>query len=334
MNGRLALDGLWLLLVLLVTLAGVWLSSSLAAYHNGPLWLAWALGLLAFPILPLAWEAWAAMRGAKKDGLRRPFFTVWDRIVLRTLAVNLLIVGVMLARWPTTAFAALATQGTGSSRTGRAGRRRACGCFCSAPREASSGSTARRTATPTTITSRARGVVAEPEAAPVPIAQGATRPPDASSNEGTGSLDASDFDFGRTGRPPAVDPQKASRRRAGPERLADGTPAWPFRRRFTPRWPPCPRRRWAASPRRRAYRRAEEGPVEAREGAPRLCRRRVSYDVESIARGEYPPQDARRSSACGDRSARGDANSWRLMGEASGNQIVVVGGDARRTGAT
>jgi len=43
---RVILDGLWLLLVLLVTGAGMWLSSSLAAYLNGPVWLAAGLGVL------------------------------------------------------------------------------------------------------------------------------------------------------------------------------------------------------------------------------------------------------------------------------------------------
>src|SRR5450755_2600024 len=108
---RVALDGLWLLLVLAVTGAGVWLSSSLAVYLNGPRWLAGALGLLAFPVLPLAWEARAAARRAKGPLARPPFFTVWDRIVLRTLAVNVVVVGILLARWPATSFAALATRG-------------------------------------------------------------------------------------------------------------------------------------------------------------------------------------------------------------------------------
>ena len=54
---RVLLDGLWLVLVLLVTGAGMWLSSSLALYLNGPVWLAYLLGVFAFPVLPLAWEA-------------------------------------------------------------------------------------------------------------------------------------------------------------------------------------------------------------------------------------------------------------------------------------
>src|SRR4051812_11898111 len=109
--GRLVLDLVWLLLVLAITAAGVWLSSSLAAYLNGPLWLAGALGLLAFPVLPVLWEMRAARRRARARVPRTPFFTVWDRIVLRTLAVNLVFIVLVLARWPGAAFSALATRG-------------------------------------------------------------------------------------------------------------------------------------------------------------------------------------------------------------------------------
>jgi len=108
---RVILDGLWLLLVLAVTGAGVWLSSSLAAYLNAPIWLAGLLGLLAFPVLPLAWESHASVRRARRPAARPRILTLWDRLVLRTLAVNLLIIAILLARWPATSFAALATRG-------------------------------------------------------------------------------------------------------------------------------------------------------------------------------------------------------------------------------
>src|SRR6186997_1225020 len=109
--GRVLLDGLWLVLVLVVTGAGMWLSSSLALYLNGPVWLAYVLGVLAFPALPLVWEARSARKRNRTGNVRPRFFTVWDRLVLRTLAVNLLIVCVLLARWPTVSFTALATRG-------------------------------------------------------------------------------------------------------------------------------------------------------------------------------------------------------------------------------
>ena len=338
MNGRLALDGLWLLLVLLVTLAGVWLSSSLAAYLNGPMWLACILGLLAFPILPLAWEARAAVRRAKKDNLRTPFFTVWDRIVLRTLAVNLLVVGVMLARWPTTAVAALATRGDWflEGRTSReaAGLRvvlfRAAGglewLYGAAHRNPYDDHLA-----------RTKTAESEPQPAPVPIAEGATRPPDATSNEGTGPLDVSDFEprpvrhaarrrrTGGAGRPGRTEP--------APERLADGTPAWPLPATLHPAVAalPADAESSIASVARHIAQR-ERDPWMRVKALHDYVADRVSYDVESYRAGKYPPQDAEtvfrtRRSVCA-----GYANLLAAMGQASGDEIVVVGGDARTNG--
>ena len=73
---------------MIVPALGVWVGSSLAAYLNGPVWLACLAGLLLFPLLPLAWETHARWRRAKEGG-RSAFFTTWDRIVFRTVAVNL-----------------------------------------------------------------------------------------------------------------------------------------------------------------------------------------------------------------------------------------------------
>lgn len=73
-------------------LAGVWLASSLAAFANRATWLPVVAGLLLFPGLPLAWEGAAALRhhGAGLAKVRRRFLTFSDRLVLRTLAINIL----------------------------------------------------------------------------------------------------------------------------------------------------------------------------------------------------------------------------------------------------
>ena len=63
--GHLLLELLWVAVVVLAPALGAWTASSLAAYLNGPVWLAAAAGLLLFPVLPLAWEAWAASRRRK-----------------------------------------------------------------------------------------------------------------------------------------------------------------------------------------------------------------------------------------------------------------------------
>jgi transglutaminase-like putative cysteine protease len=329
---RLALDGLWLLLVLLVTLAGVWLASSLAAYLNGPLWLAGALGLLAFPVLPLAWEARAAVRRARRATPRTPLLTLWDRIVLRTLAVNLLLVVVLLARWPATAFAALATRGDwfleGRKDEQAVALRvilfRTAGglewLYGAAHRNPYDAQLARRKVDGET----------SPEPAPVQIADSAARPPEPDAGGG-GTLTASDFDFGKGIVPPAPEPRREEA--PVPERAPDGTPAWPM---------PA-----ALHPAVAALTGDAEGSIAsvarhiaARERDPWLRVKalhdyvadRVAYDVESYRAGRYPPQDAEtvfrtRRSVCA-----GYANLMAAMGEVTGDEIVVVGGDARTNG--
>jgi hypothetical protein len=89
---------------------GVWLASSLAAFANRATWLPVAAGLLLFPGLPLAWEAVGVLRARRAKGRRR-FLTFSDRLVLRTLAINLVFLVVLLAAYPSRAFVALSTRG-------------------------------------------------------------------------------------------------------------------------------------------------------------------------------------------------------------------------------
>lgn len=94
-------------------LAGVWLASSLAAFANRATWLPVAAGLLLFPGVPLAWEGAARLRehGAGLAKGRRRVLTFGDRLVLRTLAINVLFLGVLLAAFPSRAFIALSARG-------------------------------------------------------------------------------------------------------------------------------------------------------------------------------------------------------------------------------
>jgi Transglutaminase-like superfamily len=107
------LKGLWAAFVITTPLLGAWTSSSLAAYLNGPTALAAASGLLLFPALPLAWDAWSTRRrGRDPRKAKRPrILTFWDRFILRTLGLNLLFLGVLLGTSPATAFTALSTRG-------------------------------------------------------------------------------------------------------------------------------------------------------------------------------------------------------------------------------
>lgn len=106
---------LWLL-VILTPLIGVWVASSLATYLNGPIWLTVLAGALLFPLLPLVWELWALRRWTKKqEGKPQPakprILTFGDRMIGRTLLINLLFLAGLLAYFPQQSFTALATRG-------------------------------------------------------------------------------------------------------------------------------------------------------------------------------------------------------------------------------
>src|SRR5262249_47333588 len=110
---RWILETVWVLVVVIVPALGVWLASSLAVYRNGPVWLAVACGLLLFPGLPLAWAMWSR-RGSDKEKKRREgrrYLSTWERLVIRTLGVNVLFITALVVRFPAASFAALATRG-------------------------------------------------------------------------------------------------------------------------------------------------------------------------------------------------------------------------------
>ncbi|MEO6950965.1 MAG: transglutaminase domain-containing protein [Polyangia bacterium] len=92
--------------ILATPIAGAWLASSLAAYNNGSPRLCLLAALLLFPILPLVWEGIAA---ARHEGTRSSRFI--DRLILRTLFINILFVGALLWRFPAQSSVALSTRG-------------------------------------------------------------------------------------------------------------------------------------------------------------------------------------------------------------------------------
>ena len=91
-------------------LAGVWLASSLAAFANRATWLPVLAGLLLFPGLPLAWEGVSALRARNAKGKRR-FLTFSDRLILRTLAINVVFLVGLLGLFPSRAFVAASARG-------------------------------------------------------------------------------------------------------------------------------------------------------------------------------------------------------------------------------
>lgn len=106
-----AIKLLVVVLMIATPLIGVWVSSSLAAYFNQrPEWVV-AAGALLFPVGPLLWEGFAAWRRSRRKAPGPRVLTFFDRLVLRTLVMNVAFLAVMLARYPQQGFVALATRG-------------------------------------------------------------------------------------------------------------------------------------------------------------------------------------------------------------------------------
>jgi hypothetical protein len=102
---------LWTMFVIAIPLLGVWVVSSLTSFANGPVWLAVLAGLLLFPILPLSWDAWALARHRRKTPNKPPKLRAGARIILRTLALNLVVLASVVAALPDKVFTALSTRG-------------------------------------------------------------------------------------------------------------------------------------------------------------------------------------------------------------------------------
>lgn len=103
---------IWAAVVVVAPALGVWVASSLAAYRNGPVWLVCAAGLLLFPIVPVAWDMLSELLRRRRAHRRdRRVLTTWDRIVLRTLVVNLAVLTALLWSRPEAVFTAISTRG-------------------------------------------------------------------------------------------------------------------------------------------------------------------------------------------------------------------------------
>lgn len=99
------------LFVVATPVLGVWIASSLAAYSNHSVARTSAFGLVLFPILPLTWVIVADARRRRSKGGRPHILTFCDRLLLRTLAINVTFLVIVLGMWPERSFLALATRG-------------------------------------------------------------------------------------------------------------------------------------------------------------------------------------------------------------------------------
>jgi transglutaminase-like putative cysteine protease len=299
------LDVLFVGLIIAVTLLGVWTSSSLAAYLNGPIWLAGLVGLLLFPVLPLAWEARAARR-RRRDDVRPRMFSFTERLVLRTLVLNLAFLGALVARFPHHAFAALATRGDWflDGQTGPGADRARADLFAAA-----SGLEWVYDALRPDPYRRDLPEPTKPEASPEPAPVATTLTP------------------APQGPTPVAPPQR-------PVFAPDGTPLWPMAASLHPlvaAMPPEVEASVASVARYLAD--GEPNPWLRVKALHDYAADRVVYDVAALHSEHRPPQDAdtvfrTRRSVCA-----GYANLLAALGKAAGVEIVVVGGDARLEGS-
>jgi len=319
--GHALLQLLWVGLVVLAPALGFWTASSLAAYLNGPLWLAYAAGLLLFPVLPLAWEAWAASRRRKAKVEATRWLNVWDRLALRTLAINLMFLAALLFRFPAATFAALSTRGDWllEGRSGKGVEQLRSDLFATAQRL----EWVYRLVKPNPYQKEIDPSQQEQPVPESPLAQ------DTRSDE--------------TPPPPPPQPPPEARP-TGPVavegepvlggRRDDGTPIWPLPPTLHPlvaSLPTYAERSIEDVARYLAER--ERDPWMRVKALHDYVADRVAYDVDAYRRRDFEGQDAptvfqRRRAVCA-----GYANLLAALGKATGDDIRVVVGDARVDGS-
>jgi hypothetical protein len=266
-------------------------------------WLAVTAGGLLFPALPLLWEAWAASGRKKHGGSEKRILTTWDRIALRTLAINLVFLGVVLGFYPAKAFAALSARGDWFL-DGREG----------------------------TTVDTARAFLFR-TAGGVEWLYNAVR-----KNPYTKDLqqESSVPDGPREAAPvrAAKDPAGGSAAGATPsEWTGDGPPPWPLPSELHPLIASMPKEaeqsidsvaRYIVS--------GESNRWKRLKALHDYVADRIAYDAHSYVAGKIPEQGAqtvftRRSAVCA-----GYANLLSALGSAAGEDIVVISGDARNEG--
>lgn len=307
---RLVFGALWLAIVVVVPAVGVWTASSLAAYRNGPVWLVSIAGLLLFPILPLLWEARSAVKHARQRTIVPRALTFTDRLVFRTLFLNLVFLAALLLSYPTETFAALATRGDWFL-DGRAGPR-VEGLRSQLFQAASGLEWLYKRAHPNEY----RGAVDPgPDGPPGPK-------PEPARVERTRVEPIPTPAPGET--PPVLEPVQP------PAMEVSGALSWPVPAELHPlvaAVPPLDETSYLSVAR---YIDAnEKDPWQRVKALHDYVADRVAYDVDALQAGKRPPQDPetvfrRRLAVCA-----GYANLVAAMGNAIGEEIRVIPGDAR-----
>jgi len=291
---------LWWASVVLVPALGVWVASSIAAYRNGPVWLACVCGLLLFPLVPLLWDLLGTWRRSRAKRARPRILMFRDRLILRTLVLNLAVLAGLLARFPQTTFTALSTRGDWflDGHEGPRVEQARTLLFFAADRL--------EWLFDATHDNPYDEVVGDqPVPPPVPGDSKAVPKPDE----------------------PAKPPETPS---AAPSAAL----AWPLPEQLHPLVVNMPAQAEASIASVGRYIAEHESDQRLRIKALHdYVADRVAYDAEAYADHRYPPQDAEtvfrtRMAVCA-----GSAQLLAALGQAAGEQIVVVVGDARTRGS-
>lgn len=326
----------WGALVIVAPTLGVWAASSLAAYRNGPVWLVCLAGLLLFPIVPVAWDMWSERRRRRRaKRAERRVLTGWDRVVLRTLAVNLVFLAGLLWARPEAAFTALSTRGDwfldGVSHP-LAERARGALLAASdglqwlyeaahdnpyaklveaadapAPQAGDDGwgDPWRR---PAPAPEPVPDPASDPGPAPDPAPEGGPAP------DGAPAADEANADA------PAVEPR-------APELEA---PTWPSEQVVHPAVQALPAEAKVSIEAVGRYLRAAEPNAARRIKAIHdFVATHLAYDAESYYAGRYPDQRAEAVFASGLAVCAGYANLMKAIADVTGDEVVIVVGDAR-----
>jgi transglutaminase-like putative cysteine protease len=301
----LLLKALWVAFVITTPLLGAWAASSLAAYQNGPVAVAAATGLLLFPGLPLAWEAWSARRRTRRGVTKPRILTFGDRLVLRTLAVNLLFLGVLLGTRPEAAFAAISTRGDWML-DGRQGERADAVrrfLFRAADRlewiylAVHDDTFARKGEEPKPKPTPSSTVTSTPVPPPVPTAVPSGKPQD---------------------RPAPAEPAQA----------------WPLPPTLHPAVASMPAdAEQSIESVARYIADRDSTPAGRLKAAHDWVADRIAYDAPAYAAHQYPPHDARAVFARRTAVCAGYAELLAELGKALGLEILYVHGDARTDGS-
>jgi transglutaminase-like putative cysteine protease len=305
-------------LLVLVPALGVWLASSLAAWFGGRTWLVVGSGLLLFPILPVLWEVRAAQRRARSARVAEPVLTFRDRLVLRTVALNLLFLAALLVTFPKASFSALATRGDWflDGREGTSVEMARAGLFGAASRLEWLYRALRKNPYEEQL-DRSRRAKDTTEERPVP----APRP---------------------TIAPTPAPPEAETAKERAPETrerdpaivwTGDGTPVWPLPSRLHPAvLSLSPAAESSIANVAGFIARAESDPWLRVKALHDYVADRVAYDVPALHSGHFPPQDAETVFRSHRAVCAGYAQLLAALGQATGDEIVVVPGDARADG--